>query len=136
VAYLFLRSPSAEGIQQPSAETQSGEEPTAEPAPTTAETAEDAGPPDAADERVPVTFVCVPKCDKIVVDGDEVKKHDEAVELLPGKHTVVASKAGYVSRNETITVELGTPLEKKLVLVAAPKAPTKKPCGKFLKRCD
>jgi hypothetical protein len=43
-------------------------------------------------------------------------------------------------RTETIDFELGPPREQKIVLVPlgpAPSAtPTKKKCGKFLKRCD
>ncbi|MBW2523821.1 MAG: hypothetical protein JRI23_06585, partial [Deltaproteobacteria bacterium] len=107
-------------------------------APTSStEAPEDAGAA-AADGggTVEVTFVCVPECDKLVVDGEEVEKPSEPQQLLPGKHTVEATKQGYVPRKESVEVELGDPIEKKIVLVRITAAPRKKNCGKFLKRCD
>ena len=70
------------------------------------------------------------------MDGEAIEKPNEAVPLLPGKHTVLVSKRGYIPRKEIITVELGGPIEKKFVLVKLGKKPPKRPCGKFLKRCD
>jgi hypothetical protein len=96
----------------------------------------DAGP--NADQTVQVSFVCIPPCDKIVVDGEEIPDPAKPIGLLPGKHTVEAFKGGYATRKESFDVELGGPVERKFVMVpttaAAPQP--KKKCGKFLKRCD
>jgi hypothetical protein len=98
--------------------------------------AADAGP--SSDQTVQVSFVCIPPCDKIVVDGEELPDPVKPIGLLPGKHTVEAFKGGYATRKESFDVELGGPVEKKFVMVptnaAAPQP--KKKCGKFLKRCD
>lgn len=144
VAYLFFfRGPSTDTDSVASATSvATGETATGESGATS--DGEGGGGPEAADagvdagQTVAVTFVCVPGCDEISVDGEPIDKLDEAVPLLPGKHTVLASKKGYIPRKETITVELGGPVEKKLVLVklGAGPAPKKKDCGKFLKRCD
>lgn len=144
VAYLFLRSPASETTPSSAAETTTAA-PTAgasaAAAGTATSTADASVAATASDEAdagstVAVTFVCVPECDEIIVDGEELDELTEPVELLPGRHTVKASKRGYVPKKETIDIELGEPVEKKLVLVRIAAAPRKKDCGKFLKRCD
>jgi serine/threonine protein kinase len=148
VAYLFLRTPVGKGEPVASAaptsrassvevDTTTASSGSAE---TPASTAPDGGEPDASadaggGETVEVTFVCVPDCDEVVLDGERQKDPSQPVQLLPGKHTVQVAKAGYVPRKDTFEVELGKPIEKKYPLVRVTTTP-KRPCGKFLKRCD
>jgi len=158
VAFLFLRTPrsskpvsvgsdssaSASSVSASKGSPDSSASSTASSAPAgsgSAEEKSDAGAPAEPDKTVDVKFVCAPGCDKILVDGEEVKDVEAPVKLLPGKHTVEASKQGYATKKDDITVELtGTqPVEKKIVLVPSgptgPVTPGKKKCGKFLKRC-
>ena len=154
VAGLFLRSPAGESAASSTAaagasgaaSASAGEQSTASgtasaTTPTDGGPGEtDGGPGAEADKTVEVKFVCTPVCEKIVVDGEELKDPAASIGLLPGKHKVEASKQGYATRTDTITVELGKPLEQKIVLVPTSPGPsptpTKKKCGKFLKRCD
>jgi len=154
VAWLFLRSPAGESAASSTAaagasgaaSASAGEQSTASgtasaTTPTDGGPGEtDGGPGAEADKTVEVKFVCTPACEKIVVDGEELKDPAASIGLLPGKHKVEASKQGYATRTDTITVELGKPLEQKIVLVPTSPGPsptpTKKKCGKFLKRCD
>lgn len=99
----------------------------------------DAGPP-----QVHSTLVCDPDCDEIRLDDKPIEL-GQPVDLSPGKHTVVASKSGYVTVKESFKVAAGEKVEKTYKLVAKPSAPAgppatapagpAKPCGKFLKRC-
>lgn len=96
---------------------------------------------DKAPSEVKVTITCEPACDSVSVDSKAVKDPSEPLSLLPGKYKITASKAGYLARTETITVEDDKPIEKTFTLtkpVVRTTAPTPKakPCGKFLKRCD
>ena len=74
------------------------------------------------------------------VDGKALADPAAAVALGPGSHTVVASKTGYKPTTDTFTVKAKTPTTRVYTLVlapaVAPKASTKPPCGKFLKKCD
>ncbi len=151
-ALLYLRSsPSSPGSDTPVADV-SATEPveasaasavppdTDQAATADADEAEDAGP-DAADEgtKVAVTLRCKPACDKMLVDNEEVEDAEGKLELLPGRHTVQLFKTGYVTREETITVDEGQPYDKEFVLVpiqSGTPTKTKRKCGKFLERCD
>jgi len=145
VAYLFLRTPTSadggESVPTAAATAEPATSATADDSSASSSPAEDTDAGGGAGEAdgggtVEVSFVCVPECDKLVVDGEKVDKPADPVQLLPGKHTVEATKRGYVPRKESLVVELGEPVEKKLVLVRITGAPPKKNCGKFLKRCD
>jgi hypothetical protein len=87
------------------------------------------------------TLACDPDCDEIRVD-DKTIELGKPVALAPGKHVVVASKNGYVTIKETVTVTAGEKLERTFKMKLVPAAGTAqaappgtgKPCGKFLKR--
>jgi hypothetical protein len=112
---------------------------------------EASGAPSAAPSAEPaatgqeVALTCEPACDELKID-DKVVDTSKPILLEPGKHTVVATKADFKTLTETINVEKGKKLEKKLKLqpakVAAAPGPgpgpgtsNKQPCGKILKRC-
>lgn len=112
----------------------------AAPTPSGSAAEVDAGP--AAPEA---RFVCDPECDEIKCD-DKPTELGKPVVLTPGKHVIVASKAGYLSVREVMTVKPGEAIEKQFKLFPKPAAPTssgtapatgsgKQPCGGFLKRC-
>lgn len=92
------------------------------------------------EKTVALTVKCIPDCDKIKVDGEDLtaeqleKMADEPLQLLPGKHTVEVGKNGYISRRETVTIALGDPVEKKYIL-ARPGRSVTRPCGDFLNPC-
>jgi hypothetical protein len=104
-----------------------------------------AGAPDAgATAGNESTIACDPECDEIRVD-DKVIELGKPVDLAPGKHTVLATKSGYLTVKETVVVKAGQTLDKTFKLREKPAAPTgpaagtvpagpAKPCGKFLKR--
>jgi hypothetical protein len=116
----------------------------APPADTAAPAA--SGEADAGAAPLESTLACDPECDEIKVD-DKAIELGKPVTLAPGKHTLVASKSGFVTQKETITVKAGEKVEKTFKLVAKPTAPAgpapapapapagKQPCGKFLKKC-
>jgi hypothetical protein len=103
------------------------------------------GEADAGPAPIESTLACDPECDEIKVD-DKAIEIGKPVTLSPGKHVLVASKTGYVTVKETVTVKAGEKVEKTFKLKEKPAAPTgpatgpgpqgpAKPCGKFLKRC-
>jgi hypothetical protein len=130
-------------------------------APTDGRTPADGAPNDAAapadsapeagagSSPVESTIACDPECDQIKVD-DQAIELGKPLALAPGKHTVVASKDGYLTIKETVKVKDGEKVEKTYKLkekpaaaavpaqapapAPAPAGPSK-PCGKFLKRC-
>lgn len=155
VVWLFLRSPGGTAATGPDTIPVSGSgEPSAPAAGSTSgastEAGSDAGAVDAksdggveADKTVEVRVACIPApCETLSVDGEAAADPSAPLRLLPGKHQVQVSKGGYQTRIETIEVELGAPVEKKLALSPAIPAPTgtgtptKKKCGKFLERCN
>lgn len=101
-----------------------------------------AAPPLAAGESE-LLVQCEPACDRIAIDGKFVDPSVTTIKVKPGLHGVGVARAGYVgdwkrvdaTAGERTTVEFTlTPLAEGVVL---PKpAAAKKPCGKFLKRCD
>ena len=71
-----------------------------------------------------------------MIDNEKVEKPGEKLELLPGRHTVKASKAGYITRSATIDVEVGKPFEREYPLIKIQQRPPKpKPCGQFIRPC-
>jgi hypothetical protein len=103
----------------------------------------DSAAPDAKPAAPESTLACDPDCDEIKVDDKPIELGKPVV-LSAGKHSIVASKAGYQTVKETITVKDGDKVEKtfKLKEKSTPPPPTTpqtntgpKPCGKFLKRC-
>jgi hypothetical protein len=94
------------------------------------------GGSDSDVEKVEVTIKCVPACDEILIDNEKVEDLAKKLELLPGKHTVKASKAGYITRSETIDVEVGKPFEKEYPLIKIQRGPPRpKPCSQFIRPC-
>jgi hypothetical protein len=116
--------------------------PTGEAAAPTASAAASAEP--AADAEVSVKLTCDPACGALEIDGKAATDPTAELHLAPGTHKITVTKDGYLAQTETITVVAGTPFEKEYKLAPKPAAPVagprpavaKKPCGKFLKRCD
>jgi len=110
----------------------------AAPADTAAPAA--SGEPDAGPAEPESTLACDPECDEIKLD-DKAIELGKPVVIPAGKHQVLATKAGYVTVKELITVRAGEKVEKTFKLREKPAARTgpanaaPKPCGKFLKRC-
>lgn len=136
-------APSAAPSDEPSAGTAATPEPPPSAAPTTVPAATSAE----------LTIICDPECDEVTVDGKKVDA-SKPIGLLPGKHKVVGSKAGFSSASESITLVAGQPMDRQLKLaakVATPppvQPPTATPnpgagtgtgggakpkCGKFIK---
>ena len=148
VTFLFMRSSgddesaSAAASASASSDSAAGEGGGAAAASTSGAaggSADDGGAGGAAaePEKVRVTIKCLPECDAVIVDGDKVDGASEGLNLLPGKHTLELTKAGYLPRKEIIDVEIGAPVEKEYPLQKPgprPK-PKPKPCGQFLKPC-
>lgn len=146
VAFLFVRSPgetesvASAGSANPEASASgvaAGGSPSSDPkASGSGEGDTGGGGPGTEVEKVEVTIKCVPVCDEILIDNEKVEKPGEKLELLPGKHTVKASKAGYITRSETIDVEVGKPFEKDYPLIKIQQAPPRsKPCSQFIRPC-
>ena len=93
------------------------------------------GAPVAELETVAATIRCKPACDQLLIDNEKVDQ-DEPVELAPGKHTVLGTKAGYLTLKTDLMIPPGGPFNKEypLVRITGPK-PTPKPCKQFL-GCD
>jgi hypothetical protein len=126
-------APAATGSAAPSAEPSAA--PSAEPSAAPSASADaNAGAPDLS-----ANVICDP------ADCDEIKIDDKVIDLTkpfivpPGKHTIVVSKAGYVTIKEKVTVNPGEKLDKTYKLTPRATGPAvqgpSKPCGKFLKRC-
>ncbi|WP_437738680.1 serine/threonine protein kinase [Sorangium sp. So ce1335] len=111
-------------------------------APVDAGAAKDAGA--AASALVPARISCKPvACEEITVDGKATQAPEVELELTPGVHQISVKRAGYFPRSLKVAAKTGTPLVQEFQLTEIPPAPakpagqaTKKPCGKFLKRCD
>jgi hypothetical protein len=135
-------APSASASAAPAADSAAPAADSATPAADSATPAA-SGTPDAKPESM---LSCDPSdCDEIKVDDKPIDVGKPVV-LTAGKHTVIASKAGYQTAKETIVVKEGEKFEKTFKLkekAAPPTNPqpspnpqqTAKPCGKFLKRC-
>ena len=159
-AFVALgRKPATDPAATASASAPSADAPTASASAAPAETASaapsaSAAPPaetasaaPSAEPEVPPTestLACDPECDEIKLDDKPIELGKPLV-IPAGKHTVTATKAGYVSVKETLTVKQDEKIEKTFKLkekpaagpAPAPAAPAggPKPCGKFLKRC-
>ncbi|WP_437879018.1 serine/threonine protein kinase [Sorangium sp. So ce513] len=111
-------------------------------APVDAGAATDAGA--AASTLVPTKISCKPvTCEEITVDGKATQAPELELELTPGVHQLGVKRAGYFPRSLKVVAKTGTPLVQEFQLTEIPPAPAKpagqaakKPCGKFLKRCD
>ncbi|WP_437642466.1 serine/threonine protein kinase [Sorangium sp. So ce854] len=111
-------------------------------APIDAGAATDAGA--AASTLVPLKISCKPvTCEEITVDGKATQVPELELELTPGVHQLGVKRAGYFPRSLKVVAKTGTPLVQEFQLTEIPPAPAKpagqaakKPCGKFLKRCD
>jgi len=89
------------------------------------------------------TLACDPECDEIRVDDKPIEL-GKPVDIAPGKHTILATKAGYLVVKEAVVVKAGQKLERTFKLKEKPTAASattgslpagpSKPCGKFLKR--
>lgn len=101
-----------------------------------------ASPPTPSDTEAALVVKCIPECDWIRVDGKTVPTFPAT--FAPGAHVVVAKRTWHPP--QTRYVKLSTERETSVQFVwFKPKgtptvpsrpAPPKKPCGKFVQRCD
>ncbi len=88
-----------------------------------------AAPSAAPDAPTESTLACDPDCDEIKVD-DKAIELGKPVVLEPGKHVLIASKSGYLTVRETVTVKAGQKVERTFKLREKPAAPgNSSPCG-------
>lgn len=138
-------APTASASEQPASEDDDGSEPagtsTASPDDGVGGGDDGAGGEGSGDDpdenKVEVVITCKPSCDRFFVDGKEIKKLDEKLELAPGKYRIKLVKGGYFQRSDTIEVKAGEKFEDEYVLRKAPRRtpPVPKPCGQFLRPC-
>lgn len=94
-----------------------------------------------------IEIVCEPACDHVALDGHQRDPSTPIARVRPGPHAIGVAKAGYRGDWRRVTVAGGKRETVRFDLVAATAAPpvvarpaapppAKKPCGKFLKRCD
>jgi serine/threonine protein kinase len=87
---------------------------------------------------------CKPECDTVYVDGKSLSSWTEPLEVAPGKHIVTVTKSGAKAQTKQLYTVAGQDHELAFEFAlphttapaAHPAAPAKKPCGKFLKRCN
>jgi hypothetical protein len=98
----------------------------------------DSPPLEPASEKVELLVVCTPACEGLLVDNENVEKIEEKtkVSLLPGKHTLEARRAGYITVKETVDVDKAMQKEVRFFKPGPlPQAP-KLPCRRgILKKC-
>lgn len=109
--------------------------PTAPEEPTPAPAPEDAG---AAATSTSLLVQCEPACETVLVDGKALADPLAATPIKPGSHGVGVSRAHYGGQWKSVSVAAGEAKVVAFKLTPKTKAPAapKKPCGKFLKRCD
>ena len=108
---------------------------TASAAPVESASAAPSGDANPGPAPLESTLSCDPECDEIKVDDKPIELGKPIV-LPPGRHSVVASKAGYATYKDILNVKAGDKVEKTFRLkekVAAPSGPVsgpgpKKPC--------
>lgn len=101
------------------------------------------------DTGIEAKLTCEPACDTIMLDDKSIDLSASVV-ISPGRHIVVASKSGFVTVTEMVTMPACQAIELEFKMVpkatplalpenSTPSAPqkvgVKQPCGKFLKRC-
>jgi hypothetical protein len=104
------------------------------PAPSPSQQA--ATPPADATGPALLTVSCTPECDVVTVDGKAVTSFPAG--LAPGSHTVRARRGAHAPQSKRVTLVAGKEETLSFVFFAkrAAPPPPKKPCGKFLQRCD
>ncbi len=119
----------------------------AAPDPSASIAAADPDVPDAAAEAAPppapkgtsLYVTCDPGCDEVRIDGFTIFKKDKPFLIKPGYHMLLVRKTGYGTQIHRIVTprNKATTFHVKLSRAATTKATHhKKPCGKFLERCD
>jgi len=89
----------------------------------------------AAPEAAQLTVVCMPDCDTVTLDDDVLDAGLSDPQSLPaGVHTIVVTKATYLSQTRKVTLKAGQK-EKASFFLARPGPAPAKQCGKFLQRC-
>ncbi len=83
-------------------------------------------------KEVAVSIWCMPACDWIQIDGKNIDLK-EPLRLPPGTYIVAVGKTGYLAQSDKLYVKAG---KKSAMPFALVRVGAKKPCGKFLKRCD
>jgi hypothetical protein len=107
-------------------------EPAEKPAPVIDPSAASSASPAASSQLL---VVCVPECDRVLLNGQPMTAYPEPVALAPGTYGVGVGRSGYGGQFRQLVLKPG---QKETVsfTLSHPHAPPKKPCGKFLKRCE
>jgi eukaryotic-like serine/threonine-protein kinase len=93
-----------------------------EPASTSSATGEggaasgEGGAPVDEPPTIKATLRCKPTCDDLFIDNEKIDEKGDPLELVPGKHTVKAIKAGYVTITKSFQVPTEGPFDKEFVL--------------------
>jgi hypothetical protein len=152
VASAAPSSRSSHAVSSPVPPPASAAAPAAAPAPTPTPTPAPAPPSPAAEERPPsaparpakpsteatLVVACTPECQSVTVDGNAIEAFPASLE--PGAHVVVVKRGLHTP--QTKYVKLGAGRETKVSFIwwktppGPPGAAGKKPCGKFLQRCN
>jgi hypothetical protein len=111
--------------------------PTTEPAPAPLATAVAAPPPTHPVEAT-LVVECTPECASITVDG---QPSGSTATLKPGAHVVVVKRGLHGPQTKYVTLAAGRSTTVSFIWWKTPPGPPrygapKKPCGKFLQRCD
>ena len=82
--------------------------------------------PEPKREVATVKFACEPGCDQVSCDGVAVDNPSKGIDLKPGKHTCVASKAGYLAATKALTVVAGEDEDVAIELQPKPRSVAKR----------
>lgn len=109
------------------------DEPPANPAPTAPASPAPTNPSDAT-----LVVECTPECASITVDGNPV---ESPATLKPGAHVVVVKRGLHGPQTKYVKLGAGKTTTVSFIWWKTPPGPpkppgAKKPCGKFLQRCD
>jgi hypothetical protein len=91
----------------------------------------------AGDARRPaqLTVACTPECEVVTVDGKAVASFP--ITVAPGSHTATARRGRHPAQTKHFEMTAGEDQTVSFVFFAPRPTPApKKPCGKFLQRCD
>ncbi len=115
-------------------------EPEPEPPPAPAETAaSDTEAPPLGPNEAQIDVTCEPKCDFVMINGKN-STYPAPIRVVPGMHAVNPIKYGHAAPWQKVVVKAGETKSIEFTMLPVAPAPpppaAKKPCGKFLKRCD
>jgi hypothetical protein len=92
------------------------------------------GGAETRDGQTQLVVSCTPACDVVTVDG--LARASFPTTVTPGKHTITASRGRHALQTKQVEVAPGKEQTVSFVFFSTQPTPVKKPCGKFLQRCD